>query len=254
MNTVRGRAFTVLFAMTMILSAGVSAQEIPPDVWSAARQGLRDFVMIVGMDPKIVPKYPDGTVVSNVGESYLGDPYKPLMISDEAILRCADPSDILKNAKEDGYVFPILNTSYTIAYVAVRFLYVVEEGRNRWAWGNMRLQSEYENKYYELLKAFPPAQGHAVFVISWEHPLDRFFIVRTPAGALQMYPGSKFIADLLDLNKTQVESSNSLDENELLGRLKGISAEHLATKQRLEKETKEWQQQTKDKLEGENEQ
>jgi len=211
-----------------------------------------DFFMIVGMDPKMAPKYPDGTVVPNVRESYLGAPYKQLMITDEATLQCADPTDILKAASEDGYVFPVLNNGSIIAFLSVEFLYVVEDGVNEWHWGNVRLRSEYESKYYELLEAFPSAEGYSVFVVSWEHPADRFFLIKTPGGALQAYPGSRFIANLLEMSDTQLESGMSANTNELLVELKTISAEHLATRRRLEKETKEWQQKVKEKLQKEN--
>lgn len=236
---------SLFIAMIVSISASTYGQEVPADVWKAAREGLRDFYWIAEIDSKVVPKYPDGTVVPNIKESSLGVPYKQLMITDEALLQCADPSDILNTSSEDGYVFPVLNNGSTIAYIAVRFLYVVEHGVIEWTSAGMRLQSEYENKYYELLEAYSPADGYMVFVVSWEHPYDRFFMIQAPGGALQVYPGSKFIADLLDMSDTQARSNMAADANELLVRLKGMSTEHLATKQRLERETKEWQQQIK---------
>jgi hypothetical protein len=244
-KTVRRKVLNLLIAMIMVSSASAYEQGVPADVWKAAREGLRDFYWIAEIDSKVVPKYPDGAIVPNIEESYLGTPYMQLMITDEAILQCADPLDILNTSSEDGYVFPVLNNGSTIAYIAVRFLCVVEHGVNEWTSAGMRLQSEYENKYYELLEAYSPADGYVVFVVSWEHPYDRFFMIQAPGGVLQVYPGSKFIADLLDMSDIQARSNMAADANELLVRLKGMSAEHLATKQRLERETKEWQQQIK---------
>lgn len=236
----------MLIVIVIALNTGTYGQEVPADVWSAGREGLSDFFWIVGMDPKLVLKYPDGSMVSNIRESYLGTPYMPLLISDEEILQCTSPADILKTAREDGYEFPILNSGSAIAYIAVRFMYVVEDGIERWYWGNMRLHSEYDRRYYELLEAYPAAEGYSIFIVSWEYPSHRFFMIKPPIGAVQVYPGSKFIADILDESYPQINSHMPADANELLARLKNISVEHFATKQRLQKETNEWQRRDKE--------
>jgi hypothetical protein len=253
MKTARSGIASSLITMIIGISANAYGQEVPADVWKAAREGLRDFLWIERTDPKVVPKYPDGAVVPNVKESYLGAPYKPLLITDEAMLRCEDPSDILKTASEDGYVFPILNNGAVIAFFSVKYLYIVERGVNRWIWSGMGLQSEYELRYYELLDAFPLSEGYAVFVVFWENRHNRLFLIKTPAGALQVYPGSGFIADLLEMSDIRVKSGVPIDANELLDSLKSVSVKSIATKQRLEKETKEWQRQMTDSLEKENE-
>ncbi|MGD1047848.1 MAG: hypothetical protein ABR899_03715, partial [Candidatus Krumholzibacteriaceae bacterium] len=200
---------------------------------------LRDFIHLSSTS-KSVMKFENGNVVSDLASSYLGTPYKQLLISSEGILNSREPIELLNNCKDDGYVFPIYNDSMIIAFMTVRYMYVTEKGIMGWLWGKIRFQSENERKYYKLLQTFPESQGYKVYVVNYRDADGRFYMIQTPDSEYSVVEGSDYIAGLLNAPRTSGAPLETMEATGAVEILRGAAAANIVKERKIEEDNKAW--------------